>query len=176
MRVRTWVVLLRDRYDEVVGCRIILTSEVLPFLDGKYVVNTSTNLHVNGSYLTIADRCQPLPAKDKFGPMYDWLKYATARGNTTVTGRPCSLYTLDVPTQQTSLALCIDSATGRLPLLLNISIPGCVICCCARERARARASISARRVIMSWRLLCARVPDRSRLYRCRCCTSLFFCF
>jgi hypothetical protein len=113
-------------YDEDAACRIIVTTEALPFMDGKYAINVSTNLHANTSYLTISDRCQPLPDKDKFGPMFGWLKYATPKGNATVTGRPCTLYTFDLPSQQTHLALCIDSATGRLPLLLNISIPGYV--------------------------------------------------
>lgn len=114
-------------YDEQQKFNVVQSSLALPFQSGKYVINTTEILHSPSSYLVISDRCQPLPSEDVFASKWAWLQYATSAGNTTVQGRPCSLWTLDVPAKSISLAVCVDAKTNRLPLLYNVSTVGFVL-------------------------------------------------
>ena len=119
-------------YDEDMQFRATASNEVLPFNNGTYGLNVTTLLAANTSYLIISERCQPLPAQDKFFSMWSWLPVATFQGNTTVDNRPCELWTLDIPSKSTSLGVCVDSVSQRFPVQYNVTIPGWVSQCCCR--------------------------------------------
>jgi len=110
-------------YDESSAMRVMAIVEDLPFNGTENRLNITTILASNASFLEISGRCQPLPDKDKFAPMWGWLKYAKQLGNMTIDNRPCNLYGLEVPTQNLTMSVCIDAVTGRVPVSFNISMP-----------------------------------------------------
>ena len=111
-------------YNADLQYHVVFSDDRLPFANLSYGVNTTQILTANQSYLVVSDRCQPLPKADGFADMWSWVQLATFQGNTTVDNRACGLWTLDIPAKSTTLGLCVDSATKRLPVALNITMPG----------------------------------------------------